>query len=106
MHKMFGGIFGYKDRILKNRLFTGNNNFFLGQTKTFYFLKSGILKVQERREFEVLVMMHKIVHKNCPPYLNDLVKFVSDASSRSTIAHKFKLRIPLVRIEAPEGSFL
>jgi hypothetical protein len=29
-----------------------------------YFLKSGILIVQERHEFEVLVMMHKIVHKN------------------------------------------
>jgi hypothetical protein len=60
-----------------------------------YFLKSGVLKVQERREFEVLVLMHKIVHKNCPVYLFDLIKFVSDASSRSLRAHKFKLRIPL-----------
>jgi Reverse transcriptase (RNA-dependent DNA polymerase)/Endonuclease-reverse transcriptase len=70
-----------------------------------YFLKSNILKVKERHELELLLMSHKIVHKNCPPYLNDLVKFVSDASSRSTRAHKFKLRIPLVGIEAPEGSF-
>ena len=50
-------------------------------------------------------MTHKIVHKNCPPYLHDLVKFVSGASSRSTRAHEFKLRIPLVGVDAPESSF-
>jgi hypothetical protein len=58
--------------------------------------------VQEHREFEVLVMMHQIVHKKCPEYLFDLINFVSDASSRSTGAHKFKLRFPLVGAEAPE----
>jgi hypothetical protein len=50
-------------------------------------------------------MMHKIVRKKCPVYLFDLIKFVSDASSRSARAHKFKLRIPLVGAEAPESSF-
>jgi Reverse transcriptase (RNA-dependent DNA polymerase) len=70
-----------------------------------YFLKSSVLKVQERHELEVLLMTHKIVHKNCPPYLHDLVKFVSGASSRSTRAHEFKLRIPLVGVDAPESSF-
>jgi hypothetical protein len=30
--------------------------------------------VQEHREFEKLVMMHKIVHENCPVYLLDLIK--------------------------------
>jgi Reverse transcriptase (RNA-dependent DNA polymerase)/Endonuclease-reverse transcriptase len=70
-----------------------------------YFLKSSVLKVQERHELEVLLMTHKIVHKNCPPYLLDLVKFVSGASSRSTRAHMFKLRIPLVGVDAPESSF-
>jgi hypothetical protein len=59
--------------------------------------------VQECLEFEVLMlMMHKIVHKNFPVYLFDLIKFVSDESSRSTRAHKFKLRIPLVGAEAPK----
>jgi hypothetical protein len=43
--------------------------------------------------------------KNCPPYLQDLIKFVSDASSRTTRAHKFKLRVPFVGVDAPEGSF-
>jgi hypothetical protein len=70
-----------------------------------YFLKSGILKVQERHELELLLMTHKIVNKNCPPYLHDLIKFVSDASSRTTRAHKFKLRVPFVGVDAPEGSF-
>jgi hypothetical protein len=48
-------------------------------------------------------MTHKIVNKNFPPYLHDLIKFVSDASSRTTRAHKFKLRV--VGVDAPEGSF-
>jgi hypothetical protein len=52
-----------------------------------------------------LSMIHKIVHKNFPSYLHDLIKFVSDASSRTTIAHKFKLRVPFVGVDAPEGSF-
>ena len=54
---------------------------------------------------EVLLMTHKIVHRNCPPYLHDLITLVSSASSRSTRAHKFKLRIPFVGAEAPEASF-
>jgi hypothetical protein len=66
---------------------------------------TGILKVQERHELELLLMTHKIVNKNCPPYLHDLIKFVSDASSRTTRAHKFKLRVPFVGVEAPDGSF-
>jgi hypothetical protein len=70
-----------------------------------YFLKAGVLKVQERHELELLSMTHKIVNKNCPPYLYDLIKFVSDASSRTTRAHKFKLRVPFVGVDAPEGSF-
>jgi Reverse transcriptase (RNA-dependent DNA polymerase)/Endonuclease-reverse transcriptase len=70
-----------------------------------YFLKAGVLKVQERHELELLLMTHKIVNKNCPPYLHDLISFVSGASSRSTRAHKLKLRIPLVGVDAPEGSF-
>jgi hypothetical protein len=70
-----------------------------------YFVRSGILKVRERHELELLVMTHKIVHKNCPSYLHDMVKLVSGASSRSTRAHKFKLRTPLVGAEAPENSF-
>jgi hypothetical protein len=70
-----------------------------------YFLKAGVLKVQERHELELLLMTHKIVNKNCPPYLHDLITFVSGASSRSTRAHKLKLRIPLVGVDAPEGSF-
>jgi hypothetical protein len=32
-------------------------------------------------------MTHKIVHKNCAPYLHDVIKFVSSASSRSTQVH-------------------
>jgi len=50
-------------------------------------------------------MTHKIVNKNCPPYLHDLIILVSGASSRSTRAHKLKLRVPLVGVDAPEGSF-
>jgi len=42
-----------------------------------YFLKVGVLKVQERHELELLLMTHKIVNKNCPPYLHDLITFVS-----------------------------
>jgi hypothetical protein len=50
---------------------------------------------------KLLLMAHKIVHNNCPPYLL-LIEFVSGASSRSTRVHRFKLRILLVVIDAPE----
>jgi hypothetical protein len=36
-----------------------------------YFFKAGVLKVQERHELELLSMTHKIVNKNCPPYLHN-----------------------------------
>jgi hypothetical protein len=43
---------------------------------------------------------------DCPPFLHDLIiMFVSSASSRTTRAHKLKLRVPLVGVDAPEGSF-
>jgi len=50
-------------------------------------------------QVDVLLMTHKIVHKHCPPYLHDLIKFVSGASSRSMRVHKFKLRIPFDGVE-------
>ena len=59
----------------------------------------------EPAELEILLITHKIVHKNCSPYLHDLVNVVSDVSSRSSRAHKFKLSIPLVGAGAPESSF-
>jgi hypothetical protein len=70
-----------------------------------YFFKAGVLKMQELHELELLSMTHKIVNKNCPPYLRYLIMFVSGTSSRSTRAHKFKSRIPLIGVDAPEGSF-
>lgn len=51
---------------------------------------------RERYKLEIWLMTHKIVNQNCLPYL---ITFVS---SRSTKAHKFMLRYPLV---ASESSF-
>jgi hypothetical protein len=50
---------------------------------------------KSKRELKLVLMTHKIVNKICPPYLNDLITFVSGASSRST----------RVGMDAPEGSF-
>jgi hypothetical protein len=67
-----------------------------------YFLKARVIKVNE---LKLLLMTHKIVNRNFPSYLNNLIMFVSGASSRSTRAHKLKLCVFLVGVDAPEGSF-
>jgi hypothetical protein len=67
-----------------------------------YYVKSEILKVRERHDLEILLMTHKIVHKNCPSYLTDFVTLASDTSVRTTIAQKFKLRTPRVDVDAAE----
>jgi hypothetical protein len=33
-----------------------------------YYVKAEILKVRERYDLEIMLMTHKIVHKNCPSY--------------------------------------
>jgi hypothetical protein len=71
-----------------------------------YYVKAEILKVRERYDLEIMLMTHKIVHKNCPSYLTDFVTFASDTSARSTRAHKFKLRTPRVGVDAAENSFV
>jgi len=71
-----------------------------------YYVKAEILKVQERYDLEILLMTHKIVHKNCPSYLTDFVTLASDTSVRTTRAHKFKLRTPRVGVDAAENSFV
>jgi hypothetical protein len=71
-----------------------------------YYVKAEILKVRERYDLEILSMTHKIVHKNCPSYLTDFVTFVSDTSTRTSRAHKFKLRTPRVGLDAAENSFI
>jgi hypothetical protein len=63
-----------------------------------HFKKAGVLKVKERREMQILLVTHKIVHKNCPQYLNDLVSTQSSVRSRLTRAHRLKLRLPLVGV--------
>jgi hypothetical protein len=55
---------------------------------------------------EILLLNHKIVHKNCPSYLSDFVEFVSDTSARTTRAHKFRLCSPRVGVDAAENSFV
>jgi hypothetical protein len=55
---------------------------------------------------ETLLMTHKIVHNNCRSYLTDIVEIVSDDSTRTTRAQKFKLRIPCVGVDAAENSFV
>ena len=65
-----------------------------------------ILKVRERDDMEILLMTHKIVHKNCPSYLTDFVTLASDTSVRTTRAHKFKLRTPRCGVDAAENSFV
>jgi hypothetical protein len=70
-----------------------------------YFKKAGVLKFKERRDLQILMMTHKIVHQNAPNYLSDLICVQRNVSSRATRAHKFKLRVPLVGVQAPDSSF-
>jgi hypothetical protein len=70
-----------------------------------YLKKAGVLNFKERRDFQILMMTHKIVHQNAPDYLSDLICVQRIVSSRATRAHKFKLRMPLVGVQAPDSSF-
>jgi hypothetical protein len=70
-----------------------------------YFKKAGVLKVKDRRAMQMLMMTHKIVHQKSPSYLSDLICVHSNVSSRATRAHKLKLRVPLVGVQAPDSSF-
>jgi Reverse transcriptase (RNA-dependent DNA polymerase) len=71
-----------------------------------YYVKAEILKVRERYDLEILLMTHKIVNKNCPSYLSDFVELVSDTSSRTSRAHKLKMKTPRVGIDVAENSFI
>jgi len=62
--------------------------------------------VCERYETEILLLTHKIAHKNCPSYLTDFVALASDTSVRTTRAHKFVLRTPGVGVDAAENLFV
>jgi hypothetical protein len=35
--------------------------------------KAGVLKLKERRDLQLLMMTHRIVHAKSPDYLSDLV---------------------------------
>jgi hypothetical protein len=72
---------------------------------TKYYIKLGWLKISERRDVGVCVMMHKILNNCAPEYLNDLVTVMSTVCSRETRSHKLYLQAPLVGKEVPEGSF-
>ena len=71
-----------------------------------YYVKAEILKVRERYDLEILLMTHKIVYKNCPSYLSDFANLASDTSTRTSRAHKLKLRTPRVGVDAAESSFI
>lgn len=71
-----------------------------------YYVKAKILKVQERHDLDIMLMTHKIVHKNCPRYLSDLVTLSLNVSARQTRAHKFKINVPRVGKTVPENSFV
>jgi hypothetical protein len=71
-----------------------------------YYVKARILKVNERHDLDILLMTHKIVHKNCPDYLSDLVTLAKSVNSRQTRAHKFKINVPRVGRTVPENSFV
>jgi hypothetical protein len=51
--------------------------------------------------------LQKILYKiNCPSYLTDFVKIVSDTSTRTTRVHKYKLRTPRVGVDVAKNSFI
>jgi hypothetical protein len=55
---------------------------------------------------DIVSETHKIVNKNCPSNLSAFVQLASDTSSRSSRAHKSKMRTPRVGIDAAENSFI
>jgi len=70
-------------------------------------VKAEILRVvRERYDMEILLLTHKIVHKNCPSYLTDFVTLASDTSVRTSRTHKFELRTPRVGVDAADNSFV
>jgi hypothetical protein len=71
-----------------------------------FYVKASVLKIQERHDLDVLLMTHKIVHKQCPEYLSDLVTLAKSVNSRHTRSHKFKINVPRVGKTVPENSFV
>jgi hypothetical protein len=98
--------FGQKSKNTVKHTFKNHIKVPFASRLTPYYVKAEILKVRERYDMEILLLTHKIVHKNCPSYLTDFVTLASDTSVRTTRAHKFKLRTPRVGVDAAENSFV
>ena len=60
-----------------------------------YYVKLGWLKINERRDLQICVMVHKILHCYSPAYLNDIFILMSGIHGRTTRSHKMYLRSPL-----------
>jgi hypothetical protein len=71
-----------------------------------FYVRANVLKIQERHDLDILLMTHKIVYKQCPEYLFDLVTLSQNVSARQTRAHKFKINVPRVGKTVPESSFV
>jgi exonuclease III len=71
-----------------------------------YYHKAEILQLHDRHALEILLMTHKIVHKNCPSYLSDMFTMSNSVNTRNTRSHKFKIYVPRVGVTAPENSFV
>jgi exonuclease III len=73
---------------------------------TKYYFKAEILQLHDRHNLEILLMTHKIVHKNCPTYLLDMLTMANSVNTRATRSHKFKIHVPRVGVNTPENSFV
>jgi hypothetical protein len=70
------------------------------------FKKCGILKIQDRRNLNILTQTHKILYKNCPEYLYDFATTLYDVNlAGRTRAHKMTLLAPFVSVDVPETCF-
>jgi hypothetical protein len=70
-----------------------------------YYSKLGWLKVRERRDLQICIMTHKILHGYAPAYLTDLFTVMGNVRSRATRAHCNYLLAPVVGRKISERSF-
>ena len=59
-----------------------------------YYVKLGWLKINERRDLQICVMVHKILHCYAPTYLNNMFMLMSGVHVRATRSHAMYLRSP------------
>jgi hypothetical protein len=63
-----------------------------------YYDELGWLRISERRDFQMLCSVYKMLHQQQPPYLADILVLMSQVHDRQTQSHSLYLQIPKTKV--------